>query len=92
MRTPGTAKHRHPLLATRDGRVVRMDNRKLARLAKLAGAPNSKTAGLEIHVKLGQIVTAGDPICVVHAESRGELDYALEYAGAHADIVGVIPE
>ena len=92
MRTPGTAKHRHPLLATRDGRVARMDNRKLARLAKLAGAPNSKTAGLEIHVKLGQIVTAGDPICVVHAESRGELDYALEYAGAHADIVGVIPE
>ena len=25
-------------------------------------------------------------------ESRGELDYALEYAGAQADIVKVIPE
>lgn len=92
MRTPGTAKHRHPLLATRDGQVVRMDNRKLARLAKLAGAPDSKAAGLEVHVKLGQIVTAGDPICVVHAESRGELEYALDYADAHTDIVEIIPE
>jgi hypothetical protein len=25
-------------------------------------------------------------------ESRGELDYALEYAGTQADIVEVIPE
>ena len=41
---------------------------------------------------VGQIVIAGDPICVVHAESRGELEYALDYAGAHADIVEVIPE
>lgn len=92
VRTPGTAKHRHPLLATRDGQVVRMDNRKLARLAKLAGAPNSKAAGLEIHVKLEQVVRAGDPICTVHAESHGELEYALEYAGAHIDIVEIIPE
>ena len=92
MRIPGTAKHRHPLLAARDGQVVRMDNRKLARLAKLAGAPNSKAAGLEFHVKLGQVVAAGDSICTVQAESRGELDYALDYAGIHADIVEVIPE
>jgi len=92
MRTPGTARHRHPLLATRDGQVARMDNRKLARLAKLAGAPNSKAAGLEMHVKLDQIVRTGEPICTVHAESRGELEYALEYAGASADIVEVIPE
>jgi len=92
MRSPGAAKHRHPLLAMRDGQVVRMDNRKLGRLAKLAGAPYSKAAGLEIHAKLGQIIAAGDPICIVHAESRGELDYALEYAGAHIDIVEVIPE
>jgi len=92
MRTPGTAKHRHPLLATRDGQVARMNNRKLARLAKLAGAPNSKAAGLEMHVKLDQIVRTGEPICTVHAESRGELEYALEYAGASADIVEIIPE
>jgi thymidine phosphorylase len=92
MRTPGTARHRHPLLADRDGQVARVDNRKLAKIAKLAGAPHSKAAGLEMHVKLGQLVSAGEPICTVHAESRGELDYALDYAGGHADFVGIIPE
>lgn len=92
MRTPGAARHRHPLLASRSGQVGRMDNRKLARLAKLAGAPNAKAAGLEVHVKLEQMIAAGEPICTVHAESRGELNYALEYAGAHPDIVEIIPE
>lgn len=92
MRTPGAADHRHPLLAARDGKVAQVDNRRLAKIAKLAGAPHAKTAGLEMHVKLDQPVRAGEPICTVHAESRGELDYALDYADAHADIVGIVAE
>lgn len=92
MRTPGAANHRHPLLATRDGKIASVDNRKLARIAKLAGAPHAKTAGLEMHVKLDQRTQAGEPICTVHAESRGELDYALDYATAHADFVGIVAE
>jgi thymidine phosphorylase len=92
MRTPGIASHCHPILAVLDGQVTRVDNRKLAKIAKLAGAPHSKSAGLEMHVKLDQFVRAGEPICTVHAESRGELDYALEYAGAHIDVVEIMPE
>lgn len=92
MRTPGAARHRHPFLAAREGLVARVDNRKLARMAKLAGAPHVKTAGLEMHVKLDQLVRAGEPICTIHAESRGELDYALDYASAHLDFVEIISE
>ena len=36
MRVPPVAEQTHPLAAARDGRVVHIDNRKLARLAKLA--------------------------------------------------------
>jgi thymidine phosphorylase len=92
MRKPGTANHRHPLLAARGGKIASVDNRKLARIAKLAGAPHAKTAGLEMHAKLDQRVQTGEPICTVHAESRGELDYALDYANAHADVVGIVAE
>jgi thymidine phosphorylase len=92
MRKPGSAEHRRPLLAAHDGQIALLDNRKLAKIAKLAGAPHAKTAGLEMHVKLEQLVKAGEPICTIHAESRGELDYALEYANAHVDIVGIAPE
>jgi thymidine phosphorylase len=86
MRTPGYAKQQHPLLAARPGRLARIDNRKLAKLAKLAGAPNSKAAGVELHVKLGETIQAGDPLCTLHAESRGELAYALDFADSHGDI------
>ena len=92
MRVPGRANRRQPLLARQDGKVARVDNRKLAKIAKLAGAPHVKAAGLEMHVKLDQLVRAGEPICTIHAESQGELDYALDYAGAHLDFVEVIPE
>lgn len=90
MRTPGVAVHRKPLLAVRAGKVVHVDNRKLANIAKLAGAPQATTAGLQMHVKLDQHVSAGEPLCTIHAESRGQLEYSLDYANAHTGIVGII--
>jgi thymidine phosphorylase len=86
MRTPPAAGHRHPLLAQRSGQLAAIDNRKIAKLAKLAGAPDAKAAGVDLHVRLGDIAVAGQPLCTVHAEAPGELDYALTYAEANADI------
>lgn len=80
LRQPPVASHRRDLTAIRKGRVTRIDNRKLAMVAKLAGAPAAKAAGLVLHVKLGDITEAGAPLCTVHAESEGELDYALAFA------------
>jgi thymidine phosphorylase len=77
------------LLAPRHGVVCDIDNRKIARLAKLAGAPEDKAAGVELHVRLGDTVARGAPVCTVHAEWPGELDYALGYAEANPDIVRV---
>src|SRR3989344_4031724 len=47
MRTPPVAKLQHIIAAERSGRVSNINNRKLAKLAKLAGAPETKAAGLE---------------------------------------------
>lgn len=91
MRTPGVANHRHPLVASQNGIVTQIDNRKLAKLAKLAGAPEAKTAGVEMHVRLGDAVTQNEPICTVHAESKGELQYALDYAALYDEIFEVEP-
>ena len=72
-----------------DGTVRSIDNRKIARLAKLAGAPEAKAAGLELYVQLHQRVSAGEPVCSVHAETPGELRYALDYASANPGIIEV---
>jgi len=89
MRTPPVSNYRQPLHAARSGQVATMDNRKIAKLAKLAGAPEDKAAGVDLHVRLGDVVVAGQPLCTVHAEAPGELDYALAYAAANPDIFRV---
>jgi thymidine phosphorylase len=83
MRNPPVSTHRRPLVARRAGLILDVDNRKIAKLAKLAGAPEAKAAGVELHVRLGDFVADGQPLCTVHADARGELAYALDYAAAN---------
>lgn len=89
LRAPPVSSHRHPLLAERSGQLAAIDNRKIAKLAKLAGAPEAKAAGVDLHIRLGDIAVAGQPLCTVHAEAPGELAYALSYAAANPDIFRV---
>ena len=86
MRKPPVSSHKQSLRASASGRLTEIDNRKIARLAKLAGAPDDKAAGVELLTRVGQEIAAGQELCIVHAETPGELDYALEYAAAHDDI------
>jgi thymidine phosphorylase len=89
MRSPPIAPLRRDWLAPHSGVLEHINNRKLSRLAKLAGAPDDKAAGVELHARLGETVTAGEPLVTVHAESAGELSYAMEYAMTNADMLGV---
>ncbi|HET6970231.1 MAG TPA: thymidine phosphorylase family protein [Phenylobacterium sp.] len=89
LRQPPVAKLRHDLCAVHGGRVVHINNRKVARLAKLAGAPDDKAAGLTLHVRLGADVAPGQPLLTVHADTPGELHYALAYATANADLLEI---
>lgn len=89
LREPPRAAFVEPLLATRRGRVVEVDNRKLAKLAKLAGAPESPAAGIHMQVRLGDQVAREQPLMYLHAQTSGELAYALDYARGAGDIVRI---
>jgi thymidine phosphorylase len=91
-REPPAAPLHRVLAARRSGIVASIDNRLLARLAKLAGAPRSNAAGLELHVKTGHLVARGQPLMTLHGESRGEIDYALAFSDANPDIVRLGPQ
>ncbi len=86
MRTPPTSRHQKPILSETAGRIVTIDNRRLAKAAKLAGAPDAKAAGLELHAALGQHVETSEPLFTLHAETRGELTYAFDYIESHPSI------
>jgi thymidine phosphorylase len=89
LREPPRALFREAVLAGAAGRVGAIDNRRLARAAKLAGAPHDPAAGAAMHVRLGDSVGAGQPLFTLHAQSAGELAYALAYLGTQAPIIDI---
>ena len=90
-REPPVAPLRDIVEAPAAGSLSSIDNRRLARVAKLAGAPGSHSAGLELHVKLGDRIERGQPLMTLHGDSPGELGYALEFAHTNPDIFKVSP-
>ena len=92
LREPPVAAHQQPVTARHGGTVIAIDNRRLARIAKLAGAPTSACAGIHMGVQLGAVVERGQPLFTLHAATPGELAYALEYASTQAEAVHVMAE
>jgi thymidine phosphorylase len=89
MRELGSALYRIEVTAKRQGYVTAIDNRKLAKTAKLAGAPRAALAGVDFHAPIGKEVQYGEPLYTIHAESEGELNYSLTYALVHENIVQI---
>ena len=89
IREPPVAHYRHPVLAAAAGQIRSMDNRRLAKAAKLAGAPKSPAAGIDLHVSLADKVVPGQPLFTVHAQSRGQLEYALHYIAAQRGFITI---
>jgi thymidine phosphorylase len=91
-REPGRAPLRRDVAASCSGVVAAVDNRRIARFAKLAGAPASATAGLEMMVRLNDRVTQGQTLFTLHAETTGELEYAMRYVDANPPAVAIARE
>lgn len=89
MREPKKARYLHVVHSLRTGKVFTINNRRLASVAKLAGAPRAKAAGVELHVALGAKVDKGQPLFTVHAESPGELAYALSFVEQYKKIIHI---
>lgn len=87
LKTPREARYRHKVAAATSGIVNFIDNRKIAKVAKLAGAPTSPAAGVTMLTSLDEAVLQGQPIFEIHADAEGELAYSLEYLGDHNDII-----
>jgi thymidine phosphorylase len=91
-REPRRAPFTHVVLAERAGRIVEVENRRLARIAKLAGAPQAPAAGIDLHVACRSRVETGAPLFTVHAQSPGELQCALDALASSPEIFTIDPE
>lgn len=87
---PVLAHYKNEVRAEKPGVLQVIDNRKIAKLAKLSGAPQSKSAGIHLNVRLGENIEKGQLLYTIYAESKGELNYALEYKNHHDNIITLI--
>ena len=83
---PPRARLVHPVYPSRAGQILAIDNRRLSKLAKLAGAPAAAAAGIYVNGFIGDQANPETPLFELHAESQGELDYALAYLHGNPDI------
>jgi thymidine phosphorylase len=88
-REPARAKLEQPMVAAKSGRVTSINNRGIAQLAKLAGAPDTPAAGLRMHARLNDQVEQGQPLITLYADSEAELAYPLSYAAATPDVIRI---
>jgi thymidine phosphorylase len=72
------------ILAPADGVVTEIDNFQLARIARLAGAPMDKGAGVDLLKKLGDPVRKGETLYRLHAEFPADFRFASRHAGENS--------
>ncbi len=82
---PGTL--RKEVTAGQNGRVVSIDCERMARIARLAGAPMDKGAGIDLLHKVGAEVRTGEALYRIHANTKAGLGFAADLAGERSGYV-----
>lgn len=72
--------HQFEVLSPSDGVVAAIDCHQIARIARLAGAPMDKGAGIDLLHKIGDPVRRDEPLYRIHAHSEVGLVYARDLA------------
>jgi len=72
--------HRIDIEAPEDSYVTHVDNTAITLIARVAGAPLDKGAGVKVYVKAGGKVRKGDKLLTIYAESKSKLSQAYSLA------------
>jgi len=72
--------HKADLLSPADGYVIEFKNKRIVEIARTAGAPIDKGAGVWIHKKNGETVKKGEPLITIFADKSWKLTNALKSA------------
>ncbi len=68
----------HEVCAPAGGIITAIDNQYMAKVARIAGAPMDKGAGVDLLKKLGDEVSKGEVLYRIHADFNGDFQFALD--------------
>lgn len=67
----------HTVTSDVAGSIFHIDNKVMSKIARIAGAPRDKGAGVLLHRLRGDRVEKGDKLFTIYAQSEANLDFAL---------------
>lgn len=76
--TPGVLIHE--VIAKSSGRITGINPRKISEIARRAGAPVDKSAGIDLLYAVGEEVTVGQPLFLIHGSIEAEFQAAIDIA------------
>lgn len=69
-------KFKHDVTTSSVGTIVAIDNLQMAKIARLAGAPLDKGAGVDLYQKIGDTVQKGDVLYSIYADFPTDFQFA----------------
>jgi len=73
-------KFSYSYISSKKGTVRDIDNISISRIARIAGAPHDKGAGLYLHKHISDKVKKGEKLFTIYSENKNELKFAIDFA------------
>lgn len=73
------AKYKKDIFMKKNAEISEIDNKKITLLARIAGCPMDKAAGLYLYKHVGDKLENGEKIITIYSESRARLNDAIDF-------------
>jgi len=80
------AKFKQDIIAKKNGTITEIDSKTITRLARMAGCPLDKSAGLYLYNHVGAKIKKGDKILTIFAESKSRLKESINFYNSQKPI------
>ncbi|MDP2749780.1 MAG: AMP phosphorylase [Nanoarchaeota archaeon] len=81
------AKFRAQVWSKKSGTIKYIDNKTISKVARIAGAPKDKYAGIYLYKHVGDKIRKNEKLLTIHSENRQKLDYAKEMFRVYDGII-----
>ena len=75
----GSAKFKKDILSKKTGKIFEINNKKINSLARVAGCPVDKFAGLYLYFHIGEKIKKREKLLTIYSESNSRLKHAIKF-------------
>jgi len=79
-------KYKKDIFMKKNSKIKEIDNKKITLLARIAGCPMDKAAGLYLYKHVGDKLEKGEKVITIYAESKSRLREAINFYNAQKPI------